>query len=63
MNADGKVYVWHRDTGVNVHILEGHGGGSVNAVAWNTKHGGMFASASDDRTVRVWGLDQRRMLL
>ncbi|KAM0792248.1 hypothetical protein ACM66B_004942 [Microbotryomycetes sp. NB124-2] len=54
-SGDGQIFVWHRDTGRLLHQLSGHGSGSVNAVAWNKRHpGGMFASASDDRTVRIW---------
>eukprot|EP00325_Prymnesiales_sp_UTEX-LB-985_P018767 CAMPEP_0174757914 /NCGR_PEP_ID=MMETSP1094-20130205/107499_1 /TAXON_ID=156173 /ORGANISM="Chrysochromulina brevifilum, Strain UTEX LB 985" /LENGTH=556 /DNA_ID=CAMNT_0015963833 /DNA_START=42 /DNA_END=1712 /DNA_ORIENTATION=+ len=51
-SEDSQVYVWHRYSEVLLHTLPGHSG-SVNAVAWSPR-GGMFASASDDHTVRVW---------
>ncbi|KAK2466746.1 hypothetical protein APHAL10511_001004 [Amanita phalloides] len=53
-SEDGKVYVWHRDTGALLEALPGHGEGSVNSVAWNPRHERIFASCSDDFTIRIW---------
>lgn len=56
--TDSKVYVWHRESGALLEELAGHGDGSVNSVAWNPRNEKMFASCSDDHTVRIWEATQ-----
>lgn len=53
-SEDGNVYVWHRDRAILLDVLTGHGSGSVNSVAWNPRNAQMFASCSDDCTIRLW---------
>ncbi|KAG8889730.1 hypothetical protein FRB98_003022 [Tulasnella sp. 332] len=53
-SEDSNVYIWRKDTGTLMEVLQGHEGGSVNAVAWNPTEVGMFASCSDDSTIRIW---------
>ncbi|KAI9459486.1 WD40-repeat-containing domain protein [Lactarius psammicola] len=53
-SEDGNVYVWHRDRAIFLDVLTGHGSGSVNSVAWNPRNTQIFASCSDDFTIRLW---------
>lgn len=52
-SEDRHIYIWHRDTAVLMEILEGHHKG-VNSVAWHPNHPALFASCSDDSTIRIW---------
>ncbi|TDL25023.1 WD40 repeat-like protein [Rickenella mellea] len=61
-SEDGNVYVWHRDTGALLEALPGHGEGSVNSAAWNPKDERMFASCSDDCTIRIWEIPPPEMM-
>ncbi|MCJ1424008.1 hypothetical protein MMC29_001895 [Sticta canariensis] len=52
-SEDSKVYIWHKENGTLIETLEGHLTGCVNGVAWNPANPCMFASAGDDRKVRM----------
>lgn len=49
-----KIYMWHKNSGRLVVQLDGHSG-LVNSVSWNPVDPSMFASASDDNSVQIWG--------
>ncbi|KAJ7578196.1 WD40-repeat-containing domain protein [Mycena floridula] len=53
-SQDSNVHIWDRETGASLAVLSGHGQGSVNSVAWNPRNIKLFASCSDDHTVRIW---------
>ena len=52
-SEDSRVYVWRRQTGMQVAVLDAHAPGTVNAVAWHPTNSCIFASAGDDRRVRM----------
>ncbi|CAO3625159.1 unnamed protein product [Cunninghamella blakesleeana] len=49
---DNGIYVWNRDNQTLLEVLEGHQG-RVNCVSWYPGNPMMFASASDDHTIRM----------
>jgi WD40 repeat protein len=52
--ADGHVYVWQAGSPHPIQVLAGHDE-TVNSVSWNpVSSRKLFASCSDDGTVRVW---------
>ncbi|KAJ3124337.1 hypothetical protein HK100_011267 [Physocladia obscura] len=53
-SEDSNVYVWSREHGKLLEILKGHTG-TVNSISWNRERN-IFASASDDHTIRIWGV-------
>lgn len=53
-SEDSKIHLWHRDNGHLVQNFEGHTK-AVTCVAWHPTNPTMFASASDDHTIRIWG--------
>ena len=50
---DSKVYLWHRKQERPIMIFSGHTR-TVNCVSWHPTLPLLFASASDDATVRIW---------
>jgi len=51
---NGDVYLWDANTGEQLAILHGHTN-RINSLAFNSE-GTLLASASDDGTVRLWGV-------
>ena len=53
--ADKTVKLWNTETGEIINTLEGHTEG-ISDIAWSPD-GEFLASASDDKTIRLWSLE------
>lgn len=56
--ADKQVKLWDVSQGELIRSFEGHTEG-VSDIAWST-NGEFIASASDDKTIRIWSLEAVR---
>ncbi|KAI8063153.1 WD40-repeat-containing domain protein [Gongronella butleri] len=54
-SEDNDIYIWSREHQALLDVFSGHDG-RVNCVAWYPSEPVMFASASDDHTIRLWGI-------
>ncbi|KAL4924715.1 WD40 repeat domain-containing protein [Aspergillus undulatus] len=57
-SEDGRVYIWDRNNGALLDILEGHGFGCVDSISVNPANPDMLVSTGDDCTSRVWSRQQ-----
>lgn len=49
---DSRIYIWHNN-GLLIEALDGHVG-CVNSIAWHPTDPTVFASAGDDKKVKIW---------
>jgi COMPASS component SWD3 len=49
------VKIWDHQSGEHLYTLEGHTEG-ISDLAWSNE-GDYIASASDDKTIRIWSME------
>ncbi|KAI4961430.1 hypothetical protein J4E86_000458 [Alternaria arbusti] len=52
-SEDSRIYIW-RSNGLLIEALDAHSNGCANSVAWHPKDPTTFASAGDDKRIRIW---------
>ena len=65
-SEDACVYIWNKEKGDLVAKIGGDNAGGVfnghtqvtNCAHWSPTDNFIFATASDDHTIRVWGLEE-----
>jgi WD40 repeat protein len=58
-SEDCRIFVFHRTGSEEAIVLSGHSG-TVNCLTWSPTDPHILVSASDDRTIKVWGLDDEQ---
>ncbi|KAJ1650402.1 hypothetical protein IWQ61_008789 [Dispira simplex] len=53
-SEDGRVCIWNRRTGKLLESLAGHKK-TINTIAWHPSNARQFATASDDKMIKLWG--------
>lgn len=53
-SEDSHIYIHRRHSGALVAAIPAHSPVTINCVAWHPSRPGLFASAGDDRKVKIW---------
>lgn len=62
-SEDAFIYLWNKEKGDHIAKIGGEKGHTqvVNQISWNPTDSFLFASASDDQTIRIWGKEDMPM--
>lgn len=59
-SEDSSIYIWNREKADLLAKIDGHNL-MVSAVHWSPTDPYIFASASDDQTIKIWGPQDMEM--
>ncbi|TEU17353.1 MAG: MerR family transcriptional regulator [Anaerolineales bacterium] len=59
-DRDGNIYLWDSESGLQLHILEGHTG-QLNSLAFSPE--GLKLASGDDKTVQLWEFTTGRRIV